>query len=50
MNDIYINDKSKFFSEIFKNFQDNEKKDDEILSKFVSTEKWLNQLSKRVTS
>ena len=50
MNDISINDKSKFFSEIFENFQKNQNIDEEKIFKFVSTEKWLEQLSRKITS
>ena len=50
MNDININDKSNFFSEIFKNYQDVDSKNDDLEEKFVSTEKWLEQLSRRITS
>ncbi len=50
MNDININDKFNFFSEIFKNFQNDEKKEDQISYNFISTEKWLEQLGRRAIS
>tara|TARA_B100001175_G_C19311762_1_gene543373 strand:+ start:673 stop:822 length:150 start_codon:yes stop_codon:yes gene_type:complete len=49
MNDININDNSYIFSEIFKNFKKEDQKEN-ILVKFVSTEKWLEQLGRRITS
>ena len=49
MNDININDNSYIFSEIFKNFQKEEKKESTLV-KFVSTEQWLDQLGRRITS
>ena len=50
MNDININDNSNIFSEIFKNFQSQGNDKENILVKFVSTEKWLEQLGRRIIS
>ena len=50
MNDKTINDKSKNFSDIFENFQKNFENLDNISVKFVTTEKWLEQLSKKIIS
>ena len=50
MNDITINDKSKNFSDIFESFRNNVENSDNISVKFITTEKWLEQLSKKTIS
>ncbi len=50
MDDININDNSNIFSEIFKNFQKQENDKEDILVAFVSTEKWIEQLGRRIIS
>ena len=50
MNDININDKFNFFSEIFKTLKNNQKLDEKKVYIFISTEKWLEQLGRRSIS
>ena len=50
MNDITINDKSKNFSDIFEDLQNNIENLDNISLKCITTEKWLEQLGKKTIS
>ena len=48
-NTTVINDNLKNFSEIFKTLNLDQKNNEIENTKFVSTEKWLDQLGRRIT-
>ena len=48
MNDNVINDNFKIISDIFKNIQSNDSNQRDELLIFVSTEKWVSQLGRRI--